>query len=97
MCYETEKDGDCRIYVQTRRGKVYVNDKAKIIDGDILGNNGVIQVIDEVLFIDYLNDINPITTSKPDTPTPKFPDIFCTTCNDTRVGPFHEIVHEKKF
>ena len=96
MCYETEKDGDCRIYVQTRRGKVYVNDKAKIIDGDILGNNGVIQVIDEVLFIDYLN-INPITTSKPDTPTPKFPDIFCTTCNDTRVGHFHEIVHEKKF
>ena len=37
-----------KIKVKVRRGQVYVND-AKIIDGDIMATNGVIQVIDKVL------------------------------------------------
>ena len=34
--------------VKVRRGQVYV-EEAKIIDGDIMATNGVIQVIDKVL------------------------------------------------
>ena len=37
-----------RFQVKVRRGQVYV-EEAKIIDGDIMATNGVIQVIDKVL------------------------------------------------
>ena len=36
------------IKVKIRRGQVFVQD-AKIIDGDIMATNGVIQVLDKVL------------------------------------------------
>lgn len=40
--------GKAKIKVKVRRGQVYV-EEAKIIDGDIMATNGVIQVIDKVL------------------------------------------------
>jgi hypothetical protein len=40
---------DISIQVSVRDGTVYLNDSAMIIDADILGRNGVIQVIDQLL------------------------------------------------
>ena len=37
-----------KLSVRTKKGRVFVNDAA-IIDGDIIGTNGAIQVIDNVL------------------------------------------------
>ena len=46
-----------KIFIQSRRGQLYVND-AKIIDGDIMSLNGAVHVIDTVLFSD-LNQTEP--------------------------------------
>ena len=42
---------DQQVYIQSRRGQVYVNN-AKILDGDIMALNGAIHVIDTVLFME---------------------------------------------
>ena len=35
--------------VRTNRGQVLVNGEARILDGDLIANNGAIQIIDRVL------------------------------------------------
>ena len=45
---DLETAAKAKIKVKIRRGQVFVQD-AKIIDGDIMATNGVIQVLDKVL------------------------------------------------
>ena len=49
---------DQQVYIQSRRGQVYVNN-AKILDGDIMALNAAIHVIDTVLFTDDLDLVIP--------------------------------------
>ena len=66
----TKITNEHKIFIQSRRGQVYVND-AKIIDGDIMALNGAIHVIDTVLFTD-LNKTNPEPNPTPNpVPNPK--------------------------
>ena len=45
---ELKTVGGSTVNLHTRRGRVFVED-AKLVDGDIIATNGVIQVIDKVL------------------------------------------------
>ena len=65
--YATYITNGHKIFIQSRRGQVYVNN-AKLIDGDIMALNAAIHIIDTVLFTD-LNLTNPEPTTEPTTET----------------------------